>query len=100
MSHGLRGRVAFITGAAHGQGRATALALAREGVNIAALDVARPLPYPGYGLGSQKDLDSLAAECGKLNVKCLTLVADVRDDVGVTQAVEQVKQTLGRIDIL
>jgi SDR family mycofactocin-dependent oxidoreductase len=100
MSNGLQGRVAFITGAAHGQGRATALALAREGVHIAALDVARPLPYPGYGLGSQHDLDSLAAECGKLNVKCLTLVADVRDDAGVTKAVERVKETLGRIDIL
>ena len=100
MSNGLEGRVAFITGAAHGQGRATALALAREGVHIAALDVARPLPYPGYGLGSPSDLDSLAAECGKLNVKCLPLVADVRDDAGVTKAVEQAKQKLGRIDIL
>jgi len=100
MSNGLQGRVAFITGAAHGQGRATALALAREGVHIAALDVARPLPYPGYVLGSQSDLDSLAAECGKLNVKCLPLVTDVRDDAGVTNAVEQAKQTLGRIDIL
>src|SRR5262249_15668042 len=47
----LAGRVAFITGAAHGQGRATALALAREGVSVAALDVARPLAYPGYTLG-------------------------------------------------
>ncbi|HUE13438.1 MAG TPA: mycofactocin-coupled SDR family oxidoreductase [Planctomycetaceae bacterium] len=100
MSNGLQGRVAFITGAAHGQGRATALALAREGVHIAALDVARPLPYPGYGLGSQDDLDSLAVQCGELNVKCLTLVADVRDDAGVTKAVEEVKQTWGRIDIL
>ena len=57
----LQGRVALITGAAHGQGRATALALAREGVHIAALDVGRTLPYPGYGLGSPIDLESLAA---------------------------------------
>ncbi len=39
MANELAGRVALITGAAHGQGRATALALAREGVHIAALDV-------------------------------------------------------------
>jgi NAD(P)-dependent dehydrogenase (short-subunit alcohol dehydrogenase family) len=38
------GRVALVTGAAHGQGRAAALALAREGPRLAALDVARPLP--------------------------------------------------------
>ena len=46
------GKVAFVTGAAHGQGRAAALALARAGARIAAFDVARPLPYPGYELGS------------------------------------------------
>ena len=47
------GKVAFITGAAHGQGRATALALAAEGARIAAFDVARPLSYPGYTMGSE-----------------------------------------------
>jgi NAD(P)-dependent dehydrogenase (short-subunit alcohol dehydrogenase family) len=41
------GQVVLITGAAHGQGRATALAFAREGARVAALDVARPLAYPG-----------------------------------------------------
>ncbi len=42
------GKVAFITGAAHGQGRTTALALAKAGANVAAFDVAGPLAYPGY----------------------------------------------------
>lgn len=90
----------FITGAAHGQGRATALALAREGVRIAALDIARPLPYPGYGLGSPTDLESLAAECAGLGIECLPLIADVRDDSGVNKAVKQAAETFGRIDIL
>ena len=54
----LAGQVAFITGAAHGQGRATALAMAREGVRIAALDVARPLTYPGYPMGSADELET------------------------------------------
>ncbi|HVP04255.1 MAG TPA: NAD(P)-dependent oxidoreductase, partial [Dehalococcoidia bacterium] len=43
MANEFTGKVAFITGAAHGQGRATALALAREGARIAAFDVASPL---------------------------------------------------------
>jgi NAD(P)-dependent dehydrogenase (short-subunit alcohol dehydrogenase family) len=63
MSTGLKGRVAFIRGAAHGQGRAAALGLAREGVHIAALDVAKPLVYTGYELRTANDLDSLAKEC-------------------------------------
>jgi SDR family mycofactocin-dependent oxidoreductase len=100
MSHDLKGRVAFITGAAHGQGRATALALAREGVHIAALDVARPLAYPGYGLGSESDLESLAAECANLGVECLLFVADVRDDGAVSRAVKDAADTFGRIDLL
>jgi SDR family mycofactocin-dependent oxidoreductase len=100
MSNGLEGRVAFITGAAHGQGRATALALARAGVRIAALDVARQLPYPGYGLGSASDLDSLAAECARLGVDSLPLVADVRNDGEVTNSVKQTIAKFGRIDIL
>src|SRR5438309_1376519 len=58
----LAGQVALITGAAHGQGRATALAMAREGAHVAALDVARPLAYPGYAMGSADDLESLADE--------------------------------------
>jgi len=97
---GLRGKVALITGAAHGQGRATALALARKGVSIAAMDIARPLDYPGYSMGTPSDLESLAGEVRKLGAKALALVADVRDDQAVTAAVERTIKELGRIDIL
>src|SRR5262245_14401279 len=79
METGLKGKVALVTGAAHGQGRATALALAAEGAHIAALDVAKKLPYPGYGLGASEDLLSLARECEAKGVRCLTFAADVRD---------------------
>jgi SDR family mycofactocin-dependent oxidoreductase len=94
------GRVALVTGAAHGQGRAAALALAREGARLAALDVARPLPYPGYALGSRDDLASLAEACRELGVECLTFAADVRDDAAVTAAVAETTRRFGRIDIL
>jgi NAD(P)-dependent dehydrogenase (short-subunit alcohol dehydrogenase family) len=100
MTSGLAGRVALITGAAHGQGRAAALALARQGVHIAALDVARPLAYPGYTLGSADELDTLAAECRGLGVDCLPCVADVRDDVAVSAAVSATVERFGRLDIL
>ncbi|HZI76316.1 MAG TPA: mycofactocin-coupled SDR family oxidoreductase [Gemmatimonadales bacterium] len=94
------GRVAFITGAAHGQGRATALALAREGARIAAFDVARPMAYPGYAMGSSSELESLVAACTGLGAECLTFAGDVRDDVAVTAAVEATTSRFGRIDIL
>ena len=75
----LSGRVAFVTGAAHGQGRATALALAKAGASIAAYDVARPLEYPGYGMGTSADLESLAAECEAAGSACMVSAGDVRD---------------------
>lgn len=100
MASDLKGKSALITGAAHGQGRATALALAREGVHIGAFDIARQLSYPGYGLGSQDDLATLAEECRKLGVECLTFPADVRDDAAVSSAVARMKERFGRIDIL
>jgi NAD(P)-dependent dehydrogenase (short-subunit alcohol dehydrogenase family) len=96
----MKGRVAFLTGAAGGQGRATALALAREGVHVAALDVAKPLAYPGYALATPEGLESLAAECRALGVECLTFAADVRDAQAVGAAVEATAARLGRIDVL
>jgi SDR family mycofactocin-dependent oxidoreductase len=96
----LSGRVAFVTGAAHGQGRATALALAKEGASIAAYDVARPLEYPGYGMGTSAELDSLVADVEALGAVCLAFAGDVRDDEAITRAVDATVQRLGRIDIL
>jgi SDR family mycofactocin-dependent oxidoreductase len=94
------GKVAFVTGAAHGQGRATALALAGEGARVAAFDVARPLSYPGYGMGSSAELESLGEACRGLGTECMTFAGDVRDNEAVTRAVTETLENFGRIDIL
>ena len=100
MSDDLKGQVALITGAAHGQGRASALALARAGAHIVALDVARPLAYPTYGMGTAEDLRSLAEQVRSCGVEALTVEADVRDDAAVTAAVAETVRRLARIDVL
>jgi SDR family mycofactocin-dependent oxidoreductase len=94
------GKVAFVTGAAHGQGRASALALAREGAAVLAFDVARPLPYPGYGMGTSADLERLVAECAAAGGACAAFAGDVRDDAAIRAAVDLALSRWGRIDIL
>ncbi|MFD2572074.1 mycofactocin-coupled SDR family oxidoreductase [Spirosoma soli] len=96
----LQGKVAFITGAAHGQGRAVALALAAEGVHIVAFDLAKTLTYPGYAMGSTGELDTLKAECEALGVQCLPATGDVRSDDDIRRAVAAAQQLFSRIDIL
>jgi NAD(P)-dependent dehydrogenase (short-subunit alcohol dehydrogenase family) len=92
--------VAFITGAAHGQGRAVALALVDEGYDVAALDVAKQLEHPGYELGSREELDTLRAEVEARGGACETIVADVRDYAAVEAGVAATVERFGRIDVL
>lgn len=100
MDYNLKGKVAFITGAAHGQGRATAIALAKQGVHIAAFDIAKQLEYPKYAFGSDNEMVSLKKECESYGVTCLLHQGDVRNDADITRAVEQTVNELLRIDIL
>lgn len=93
-------KAAFITGAAHGQGRAAALALAREGTDIIAFDVAKKIEYPAYEFGSNEELLSLEKEIQALGRKTVIAVGDVRDDAAVTTAVEKAVAAFGKIDIL
>ncbi len=90
-----------MTGAAHGQGRAAALALAREGVNIVALDIARTLDYPGYALGSPSPTWD---RCGTLVSAWASNVCRSRPTCAMTTAVSAAvaaaADRLGRIDIL
>lgn len=93
-------KVIFITGAAHGQGRATALAFAKEGADIVAFDVAKRIEYPAYEFGTSDELESLKAEIEALGRKCVIAAGDVRDDNAVTAAVKSAIDTFGKIDVL
>jgi len=94
------GKAAFITGAARGQGRATAVALAREGADILAFDLGVKIEYPAYACQACAELGSLKAEIEALGRKCVIALGDVRDDGSVLEAVEAAMAAFGRIDIL
>ena len=94
------GKVAFITGAAHGQGRATALALAKEGADIVAFDVAKKIEYPAYEFGTSDELKSLKAEVEALGSRAVIASGDVRSDEDVIAAVNAAIEAFGKIDIL
>src|SRR5437763_364771 len=96
----LSGRVALITGAARGQGRAHALALAGAGADVALLDICRDLPYPHYPMATREELGESATQIRDLGRRALELVCDVREAAEVEQAVARTVDELGRIDIL
>jgi (+)-trans-carveol dehydrogenase len=93
------GKVAFITGAARGQGRAHAVGLAEEGADIIAVDICRDVetvPYPGATEDDLKHTAKLVEETGR---RIVPVVADVRDLSALGAAVAEGVTTLGRIDI-
>ncbi|WP_433260181.1 SDR family oxidoreductase [Actinosynnema sp. CS-041913] len=100
MSARLAGKVAVITGAARGLGRACATAFAREGADLVLLDVARDLPGVPYPLGSADQLDHTALLCREEGVAVQTHHVDVRELAEVEEAVATARARFGRIDVL
>jgi SDR family mycofactocin-dependent oxidoreductase len=96
-----QGKVAFITGAARGQGRAHAVRLAAEGADILALDLAAPLPTGvPYDSATPDDLAQTAKEVEALGRRVLTHQGDVRDLEGMKQFLARGVAELGRLDLV
>ena len=101
MAGRVDGKVAFITGAARGQGRSHAVRLAEEGADIIAIDVCKrissnediPVPTPD-------DLAETADLVKNLNRRVVTAEVDVRDYAAVKAAVDSGVEQLGRLDVI
>ncbi len=94
------GKVAFITGAARGQGREHAIRLAEEGADIIAVDVCDDIEGVGYPGASEDDLADTAALVEKSGRRIVTAKADVRDFESLRAALEQAVAELGPLDIV
>ncbi len=93
--------VALVTGAARekGIGRATALRLARDGYDVACLDIARPYDdFPTHGLASADELDGVVKEIEAIGRRAVAVRADVSDAEQVEAAVKEASDALGVID--
>jgi SDR family mycofactocin-dependent oxidoreductase len=100
MAGPLAGQVAFVTGAARGQGRSHALALAREGASVIALDACAPIATVPYPLPAKEDLEDTAEQVRALGAQVIHGVVDVRDLAGMERFVSDAVATLGRLDIV
>jgi SDR family mycofactocin-dependent oxidoreductase len=100
MSGKLEGRVAFITGAARGQGRSHAIRLAHEGADIVAVDVCRQLEDVEYPMSTEDDLEQTVKLVGEEGRRIVSRVADVRDLDALQAAFDDGVAELGHIDIV
>ena len=97
----LEGRVAFITGAARGQGRAHAVRLAREGADIIAIDVCKPVSdIVTYPAATSEELAETAALVEAEGRKALAREVDVRDLAAQQQVVADGIEQFGRLDVV
>ncbi len=94
------GKVAFITGAARGQGREHAVRLAEEGADIIAVDLCADVEGVVYPGATDDDLDETAALVEKLDRRIVTAKADVRDLAGLRDALQRGIDQLGRPDVV
>lgn len=97
----LQGRVAFVTGAARGQGRAYAVRLAREGADLVISDICAPVSDSvPYAASAPEDLQETMRLVEAEGRKVLARQVDIRDDTAVRALVADAVQQFGRLDIL
>src|SRR6201986_2631710 len=100
MAGRVAGKVAFITGAARGQGRSHAIRLAEEGADIIAVDICRDFDTVGYPMATEADLAETVKAVEALDRRIMATVADVRDATALKAAVDDGVAQLGRLDIV
>ena len=96
----LEGRVAFITGAARGQGRSHALRLAGEGADIIGMDLCAQIGTVNYPLGTKAELEETVARVEGLGRAMVATVGDVRIRADVVAALAAGLEALGHLDIV
>ncbi|CAM2745444.1 mycofactocin-coupled SDR family oxidoreductase [Skermania piniformis] len=96
----VEGKVAFVTGAARGQGRSHAVRLAEEGADIIAVDICHDIDSIGYPLARPEDLDETARLVEKTGHRIIAEQADVRDAARLREVVEQGVAEFGHLDVV
>jgi (+)-trans-carveol dehydrogenase len=100
MAGRVEGKVAFITGAARGQGRSHAVRLAQEGADIIAIDICKQIDSVRIPLSTPEDLAETAELVKGLDRRIYTAEVDVRDYDALKAAVDAGVGQLGRLDII
>jgi SDR family mycofactocin-dependent oxidoreductase len=100
MTGRVEGKVAFITGAARGQGRSHAIRLAQEGADIIAVDLVRQVGSVPYPMSTPADLAQTVKEVEALDRRIVATQADVRDYGALKAALDDGVAQLGRLDIV
>ncbi|WP_348787313.1 mycofactocin-coupled SDR family oxidoreductase [Leifsonia sp. NPDC080035] len=100
MAGRLEGKVAFITGAARGQGRSHAVRLAEEGADIIAVDIVDHLPNVQYPSATPEDLDETVRQVEALDRRISARRVDVRDRAALKAAIDEGVAELGHLDIV
>ena len=100
MTGRVENKVAFITGAARGQGRNHAIRLAEEGASIIAVDACKAIETVPYEGASPEDLNTLVSEIEGKGGHIVAREADVRDLAALQAAVADGVDAFGRLDII
>jgi SDR family mycofactocin-dependent oxidoreductase len=100
IANRLTGKVAFVTGAARGQGRSHAVRLAAEGADIIAVDALEQFSSVKYPLATKADLDGTVAQIEALDRRVFARQADVRDLAALRAVVDEGVAGLGRLDVV
>lgn len=100
MTGRVEGKVAFITGAARGQGRSHAIRLAQEGADIIAVDISEQVETVPYATATAEDLRETVRQVEALDRRIISAEADVRDLAALTEVVDRGVTELGRLDIV